>query len=174
MHSADDFHYALENTRVLHEPEQRIETFGSTIFHFHLISEVMDRVNEIKIRDGEIHAQQPEIVAPANMRKLLLDGFGEQAEEFAEILQQQMGNFALLKYGFVVRKFDVQESSVSDPLDDVIARVKDKVKSMSNPMNAIIHGVDDAWEVCLLKFTMDMMQRSARGNVDDFRERGII
>ncbi len=174
MLSADDYNYAIENTRVLHEPEQRIETFGSTVFHFHLISEVMDRVDEIKIRDGEIHAQKPEILTSQNMRRLLLEGFGEQAEEYAEMMQSQLGNFALLKYGFVVRKVDVQENSVHDPLDDVIARVTKQVEEMDNPMNAVIHGVDDAWEVCLLKFTMDIMQRSARGNVDDFRDRGII
>lgn len=174
MYSPDDFQYALENTRVLHEPAQRIETFGSTVFHFHLISESMDAVNEVRVRDGEIHAQKPEIITPGNMSRLLLEGFGEEAEDFARLLQSRMGQIALLKYGFVIRKVDVQENTVHDPLDDVIERIRDDVERLDNPMSAIIHGVDDAWEVCLLKFTVDMMQRSAQGNVEDFRDRGIL
>ncbi|MCX6866269.1 MAG: hypothetical protein NTV46_08655 [Verrucomicrobia bacterium] len=39
MHSQDDIHYALETTRVLHEPDRRIDTFGETRFEFQLISE---------------------------------------------------------------------------------------------------------------------------------------
>ena len=42
------------------------------------------------------------------------------------------------------------------------------------PLSAVIQGVDDAWEVCLLKFTIDMIERSAGGNLGDFRKRGLI
>ena len=44
----DDFQYAVENTKVILAPEQQIATFGSTSFRFYLISELMDRVNEIR------------------------------------------------------------------------------------------------------------------------------
>jgi len=49
MHSQDDIHYALETTRVLREPDRRIDTFGETRFEFQLISELMDRVGEVRI-----------------------------------------------------------------------------------------------------------------------------
>ena len=42
-----------------------------------------------------------------------------------------------------------------------------------NP-GAIIQGVDDAWEVCLLKFTVDLIQQSAGPNLGDFKKRGLI
>ncbi len=32
MHSPDDVQYAMETTRVLLEPDRRIETFGTTSF----------------------------------------------------------------------------------------------------------------------------------------------
>lgn len=38
----------------------------------------------------------------------------------------------------------------------------------------IIQGVDDAWEVCLLKFTIDLIERSTGENMGDFRKRGLI
>ena len=57
MPSEFDFQYAMENTRVLHEPDRRIDTFGSTQFEFQLVSELMDAanvwtVNEDKSRPG--------------------------------------------------------------------------------------------------------------------------
>jgi len=45
---------------------------------------------------------------------------------------------------------------------------------MAEPLSAVIQGVDDAWEVCLLKFTIDMIERSSGGNIGDFRKRGLI
>ena len=51
----DDFDYALENTHVILAPERQIATFGSTSFNFYLISELMDRVNQVRIRNGKIH-----------------------------------------------------------------------------------------------------------------------
>ena len=49
MHSQDDIHYALETTKVLREPDRRIDTFGETRFEFQLISELMDRTGEVRI-----------------------------------------------------------------------------------------------------------------------------
>src|SRR5881409_1773881 len=51
----DDFDYAIENTHVIVAPEQQIATFGSTSFNFYLISELMDRVDQVRIRNGKIH-----------------------------------------------------------------------------------------------------------------------
>lgn len=50
MHTEYDIQYALENTQVLHEPDRRIDTFGSTQFEFQLVSELMDSVNATRIR----------------------------------------------------------------------------------------------------------------------------
>jgi hypothetical protein len=48
------------------------------------------------------------------------------------------------------------------------------VEDAQEPLSAVIQGVDDAWEVCLLKFTIDMIERSAGENLGDFRKRGLI
>ena len=50
MHTPDDIQYALETTRVLREPDRRIETFGDTRFQFQIISELMDQVGQVRIR----------------------------------------------------------------------------------------------------------------------------
>ena len=59
-------------------------------------------------------------------------------------------------------------------MDAVITRTKRNVENANEPLSAVIQGVDDAWEVCLLKFTIDMIERSSGGNLGDFRKRGLV
>jgi hypothetical protein len=56
----------------------------------------------------------------------------------------------------------------------VINRTRRLVESANEPLSAIIQGVDDTWEVCLLKFTIELVERSSGGNLGDFRKRGFI
>src|SRR5437879_12983046 len=170
----ENFDYAIENTQVILAPQRQIATFGSTSFHFYLISELMDRVNEVRVRDGKIHADRPQILTPEHFRRLLLEGFGDKAQRYVDQLREQARNFAVLRYGFQFRKTDVSERTFRDPLDAVIARTKSQVEDTQEPLSAVIQGVDDAWEVCLLKFTIDMIERSSGGNIGDFRKRGLI
>jgi hypothetical protein len=174
MWSEDDFHYAIENTQVILAPERHIATFGSTSFRFYLISELMDRVNEVRVRDGRIHAERPQILTPEHYCRLLLEGFGEKAERYAEQLRERTRNMAVVRYGFQFRKTDVTEQTTRDTIDAVIARTKTRVQHSEEPLSAVIQGVDDAWEVCLLKFTIDLIERSSGGNLGDFRKRGLI
>ena len=170
----DNFDYAIENTQVILAPQRQIATFGSTSFHFYLISELMDRVNEVRVRNGKIHAERPQILTPEHFSRLLLEGFGDKAQRYVDQLREQARNFAVLRYGFQFRKTDVTERMFRDPIDTVIARTKSQVEDLQEPLSAVIQGVDDAWEVCLLKFTIDMIERSSGGNLGDFRKRGLI
>ena len=173
MLSRDDFEYAAENTRVILAPENRIATFGTTSFRFHLISELMDRVDQVRIRNGKIHAERPQILTPEHYYRLLLEGFGEKAERYVDQLREHARNIAVLRYGFQFRKTDLSEQTLRDSIDTVINRTKRRVESADEPLSAVIQGVDDAWEVCLLKFTIDLVEHSSGGNLGDFRKRGL-
>lgn len=174
MWSEDDFEYAIENTEVIIAPQGRIATFGHTSFRFYLISELMDRANEVRVRDGQIHAERPQIMTPDHYARLLLEGFGEQAQRFAERLRQQAQKFAVLRYGFQFRKTDVTEKRVRASISSVIEETRVRVERTDDPLSAVIQGVDDAWEICLLKFTIDLIERSSGGNLGDFRRRGLM
>jgi hypothetical protein len=170
----DDFDYAIENTHVIVAPEQQIATFGSTSFNFYLISQLMDRVDQVRIRNGKIHAERPQILTPEHYCRLLLEGFGEKAERYADRLRDHARNVAVLRYGFQFRKTDVSQQTLGDSIETVINRTKRRVQSANEPLSAVIQGVDDAWEVCLLKFTIDLVEHSSGGNLGDFRKRGLI
>ncbi len=177
MFTADDFQYALENTRVLLGPQRQIETFGNTHFRFHLLTESMDRVNEVRVREGTVYAQRPQLLTPAHHAQLLLDNFGEKAREFAEWLRQPGSPLAaVLKYGFQFRRSEISQHVVHESVENVSERLCAQVAAAhaDEPLSAVIQGVDDAWEVCLLKFTMDLVQGSAASNTNDLRRRGLL
>ncbi|MEQ1859471.1 MAG: hypothetical protein ABMA13_06005 [Chthoniobacteraceae bacterium] len=174
MLSEDNFQYAIENTRVVRAPEQRIRTFGSTSFRFFLVSELMDGVNQVRVRDGKLHAERPAIITPEHIRRDLLEGFGEKAHEFLGWMEDHMRDLAILKYGFQFKKTDISEEVVHCPLEDVVGRLNEELARRADPMSTIIQGVDEGWEVCLLKFTADMIQDSAPGNVSDWKRRGLL
>src|SRR5216117_243584 len=135
----DDFDYALENTHVILAPEHQIATFGSTSFNFYLISELMDRANQVRIRNGKIQAERPQILTPEHYCRLLLEGFGEKAERYVEQLREHTRNIAVLRYGFQFRKTDLSEQTLLDSVDAVINRTKQNVERKSEPLSAVIH-----------------------------------
>jgi hypothetical protein len=38
----------------------------------------------------------------------------------------------------------------------------------------VIEGVDDAWEISLLRFMFEMVQKSGEINVFDFKRKGLL
>ena len=174
MLSPDDFTYALENTRVLLSPSQRLDSFGTSLLNYFLVTEEMDAVNLSHVREGHIHAERPQIITPQNMSKLLLEGFGDQGRRFAEQISAQGTRFAFLKYGFRVSKSDIRSYDVHESLENVAGKLKVELQQKNEPLTALLTGVDDGWEVCLLKFMIDLISSSAPGNLGDFRERGML
>lgn len=174
MFNEDTIQYAIENTQVIVAPQRRIATFGDTSFRFYLITEIMDRANEVRVRDGRLHAARPQIITPGHIQRMLVEGFGEPAEGFADWLREHAPQLAILKYGFQFRKTDVSDELVHDSLEEVVGRLRSQVEASEDPLSAVIHGVDEGWEICLLKFAADMIQESSGGNLGDFRQRGLL
>src|SRR5204863_7803012 len=137
-------------TQVIVAPERQIASFGSTTFNFYLISELMGRVDQVRIRNGKIHAERPQILTPEHYCRLLLEGFGEKAERYVDRLREHARNIAVLRYGFQFRKTDLSEQTLRDSIDAVINRTKSRVEGASEPLSEMIKGVDDDREVCLI------------------------
>jgi len=169
-----DVAYALEMTRVLHVPDRRIDTFGTTEFQFVLISELMDEVDRVRVRSGRIEAGRPVILRPDPEPDVTFEGFGDQAEAFREWMRAQQASLAFLKYGFTFSKSGVTESLLHESLESVQGRIVEEAVRSGNPMSAVIAGVDDTWEISLLRFTVEMIQKSCGINIFDFKRRGLL
>lgn len=170
----DSFLYALENTKTHVEPAALIETFGATVFDFVLVSELMDEVDRVRLRHGTLHADRPRIVAPQHFARIMLDGFGEKAREFADWLEAHGGDTKFLRYGFQFTKSNFREEVVSGAIEGVVEKAVRQARSDGTARRAVIEGVDDAWEVSLLKLAVDTARRSAGENVEEWRKRGLI
>jgi hypothetical protein len=174
MHTEFDIQYALEQTRVLHEPDRRIDTFGNTQFEFQLVSELMDEAGTVRVREGRIEAHKPLILRPENTSGFDFDGFSDEARQFGAWLKENAHRLAVLRYGFEFKKSDLSEQLVHEPLDEVCGKLVDQTRASGNPMRAVIQGVDDTWEICLLKFTVEMIEKSQGINLFDFKRRGLL
>jgi len=165
-----DFWYAVNNTEVISVPERRLETFGTTMVNYHLVTELMDSVDKVRVREGKLKAFRPEIITPQSIAEMMLEGFGNEARNYADWLHKNAQEMQILKYGFKVQKQEVNDYILSDPLQTVVDRVKSEVAGHGDPMSAVLIGVDRPWEVCLLKLMVELVQHSAAGNIQDIRQ----
>ncbi len=172
MYSPDDIQYALETTSVLYEPDRRIDTFGSTRFEFLLLSELMDSVGQVRIRSGEVEANQPTIIKPEAYNGLEFEGFGDDAQKFHQWLMEHGSKIALLNYQF--KRGEVREELLHDSFEEVKERVLEDARRAGNPMQVVIEGVDDAWEISLLRFIVEIVDKSSEINTFDFKRRGLL
>jgi len=174
MFTPDNFQYAMETTKVLHEPDRRIETFGVTRFEFEILSEPMDSMGKVCIRRGEVEAQKPQLVKPEGFNEIALEGFDPKVLKVIEHLREKGLDLSFLQYGFQFKRSEVSLELVHDHLESVSDKALEAVRRSGNPSLAIIQSVDDAWEVGIMKFTLDMIMKSSEINRFDFKRRGLI
>ena len=166
-----DFWYAVNNTEVIAAPQNRLETFGTTMVNYHLVTELMDSVDKVRVREGKLKAYRPEIITPQSIEEMMLEGFGNEAREYAEWLQHHSEDLQILKYGFKIQKQEINDYILSDPLEAVVERVRNSLAERGDPLGAVLVGVDRPWEVCLLKLMVELVQGSVAGNIQDIRQR---
>jgi len=174
MPSPDDFQYAMEASKVLHEPARRIDTFGSTRFEFEVLSEPMDSVGSVRVRKGEVQAQKPQLIKPEGFSDIELEGFNPQMLEVIEHLKQNGVDLSFLRYGFQFKRSEVAEEIVHDHMESVKEKALENVRRTGNPSLAVIETIDDSWEVGVMKFTIDMFMKSSEINRFDFKRRGLL
>lgn len=176
MHQRDklDFWYAVNNTEIRMLPKRHLETFGSTVLHYHHVAEVMDTVGQVRIREGRMLANPPQIVTPELYAKVALEGFGEEAARYIDWLREHEKEIHILQYGYSLRQESFSEHLVTDQLKAVVDRVEMEVKGKDDPLSAVVVGVDDSWDVCLIKLFWEIVQQSAGTNVRQMKKRGLF
>jgi hypothetical protein len=162
-----DFWYAVNNTEIVLMPSRHLETFGSTLLHYHLVSELMDTVNQVRVRTGRMQAHQPKIITPEAYARTFLEGFGEEAQRYVDWLKTHEKDVRILQYGYRLKQESFSEHIITDNLQAVVDRVKTEVKGASDPLAAVVVGVDVPWDVCLVKLFWEVIQGSAKTNIKE-------
>ena len=165
MGRQEDIWYAVNITKVVYSPQQTLETFGTTTIRYHFLSELMDEVNKVRLREGSVYSERPQIITPSNFASQLLEGFGDKAQEYADWLLGQGEMVRILKYGLHFRKDKIAEHLLSGAIADVAESIRDKIVAKNDDFAAVVIGADELWEVSLLKFVVDYLQQSAASNI---------
>ena len=169
-----DFWYAVNNTEIVQLPARHLETFGTTVLHYYLVSELMDTVDQIRIREGRMKASRPQIITPEAYASTFLDGFGEEARRYVDWLREHEKDVRVLQYGYRLSQESFSEHKVTDSIKAVVERVKTDVKARNDPFSAVVVGVDDPWDVCLVKLFWEVIQSSARTNIQQLEQRQMF
>jgi len=174
-HDKLDFWYAAKNTRIVTMPARHLETFGATLLNYYIISELMDNINQVRVREGRIQAYRPQIIVPGSDEfNKVLDGFGEEAEKYMDWIKDHSADMHFLRYGFKIKKEEFSEQVLSDNLEAVTDKVKDSVKGKNDPFSAVVVGVDNPWEVSLLSLMVEVIRNSIPANVNDMKRRNLF
>ena len=167
--------YAMQETRLLYVPDRRIDSFGDSRFRFALVSELMDSVGCCRMRTGWVEAHRPLILRPPDLREIEMEGFSPEVAGFFRWMQERGARLQpLINYGFQFARSSVEEELVHEGVREVEDRVVQEARSSGDPFRAVIHGVDDDWELSLLRFMVEMIQKSHEINIFDFKRRGLL
>lgn len=167
---------AVERTEVVLPPKQNLYTFGITNIHYFLVtepiySELTHETSETVIREGKVIAERPRIVTPYYLSSL--EGFSSDARRYFEHLVKTYGrNAPGLFYSY---KNEPKEMNiVSNNLLAVIDKLKVDINQRGDPLTALIKGIDELWDVALIKFAFEMTSRSLGDNVNQMGARGLF
>jgi len=165
--------YAAKCAKFLLEPSHRLQTFGNTLVNYHLISELDDFPNKVRIREGRLEAHQPLVITP-HFVEPQMEGFGDEARAYLEFLKETEKNLRILQYGYHLKSDNFSEQIVTDSVSAVAERVKQSVIESNDKFAAVIQCVDEPWDVALIELWLREIRRSAEGNIADLNKKGLL
>ncbi|MDA1226960.1 MAG: hypothetical protein O3A33_03215 [Chloroflexi bacterium] len=176
MESQRDWMRAIEKTWIVRFPKQHLATFGTTNVAYYVVTEpIYQHLNsgrqEGVIRTGRVIAEQPAIVTP--YYAMNLKGFSSEAYEYLRYMSQTFGsNSAGVLYQYR-NQADNTEIVTGYP-DEIANRIGDDLDERKDDLAVVMVGVDEYWDVALLKFIYQFTSSSAGKNMQEFKSRGLL
>jgi hypothetical protein len=171
--------YAISQTVVLRQPKQTLSTFGATNIHYYLLTKPVyadlmgkgENADETVVREGRVITERPKIITPSYLFNL--EGFSSHARKYLESLAEQYGaNAPGIFYSYKNEPKDT--SVVSSPMKTVIERINKEIDSKGDPLSTIIKGVDEMWDVSVMKFIYEVTENSVGHHVNEMGARGYF
>ena len=176
MENERDWMRAVEQTWVVRFPKQYLATFGSTNMDYYVVTEPIFQEmepskQESVVRTGKVLAERPTIVTPTYAMNL--QGFSSDAFEYFQHLAQEYGpNSPGVMYQY--RNEAKGTEIVSGVPNEVAHRITDDLDQRNENMGLVMVGVDEYWDVALLKFIYEFTSSSLTQNVNEFQSRGLL
>ena len=170
---------AIASTRVVRPPQQGLATFGSTSVRYYLVTEPSYRDLDVPqhgneeaiVREGVVRAERPRVVTPYYL--LRHEGFGDNADRYLQRLAEVVGaDHPGLMYHY--KNEGAETAVVAGTVEEVTRKIVDRLDRESKPLEAVITGSDDLWDLSLMKFIYDLTTQSAQANVSEMRAQGLL
>lgn len=167
---------AVARTEILRAPKHNLLTFGTTNIYYYLVTEpvytgITPAATETVIREGRVIAERPRIVTPYFLSNL--EGFSTNARRYFDYLLRTHGrNVPGLLYAY---KNEPKELNiVSDRWQVVVDKLNASIDKSGDPLTAIVKGIDELWDIALIKFIFEMTNRSLKDNINQLDARGLL
>ena len=103
----------------------------------------------------------------------MFEGFGLQGEGFEDAFKEKYGeNLRILEYKFKNDK--INTIIFTGNIHRITRSISKDIEQESKPLAAVIRGVDDYWQLSLMKFIVDVAIKSFYSNVTELEERGFF
>ncbi len=174
--SEREWRRAIEQTWVARFPKQSLATFGSTNISYYVVTEPVYLDEEPEkpegvVRTGRVTAERPAIVTPTYAMNI--QGFSSEAYEYFQSVAMQAGPNSpglLYKYKNETGNTEI----VSGAASDIANRISGNLERKKEDMAVVMVGVDQLWDVALLKFIYEFTSSSLVGNIQDLKGKGLL
>ncbi len=168
----------LEETEILKSPDGLIATTRKTTLHYYVLAEpyylevFTDEGPETKIREGTITWEKPKLLTPEYMLKM--EGFSDRSKNVLKKLARQHPDLAGLLYKMKYKKGVEETETVSRSIEETMEYLKDEIED-EDQLTVIIKGVDEYWDVSLMKFIQELVLKSAfSSQLTDLADKGYV
>ena len=167
---------ALEKPWVVRIPKQHLATFGITNINYYVLTcpvyqDEYSKNPETVIRTGKVIAEKPSVITPTYALNLL--GFSSDAYEYFKHIANEYGpNQAGILYQY--RNESKNMEIVTGMPQDIASNISKALDSKYENMSVVMVGVDELWDVALLKFIYELTNFSASSNISEFQGKGLL
>ena len=179
MESRERIEQALEETEILRSPERLISTEEKTTLHYYVLTEpvyleVFDGEGpETRIREGWITWEKPKLLTPDYLMKM--EGFSEEAQKAMKLIANKNPDLAGFLYQMKYKKNSGSSRTISTTIEEAHERIEEDINEADEYLTAIIKGLDELWDVSLMKFIQQLVLKSAqKTQIPDLERKGYL
>ncbi len=179
MESPERILHAIKKTKILKAPEKLISTSRPTTLHFYVLAEpayleiFKNEGPETKIREGKISWEKPRLLTPGYL--LDMEGFSSEAREAMKLLAGQHPDLAGVLYRMKYKREEAHIVTVPHTIMEAFRRLERKIEDQDNPFSVVIQGLDELWDVSLMKYVQELILKSAiQSQLPYYENKGYI
>jgi hypothetical protein len=101
-----------------------------------------------------------------------MEGFSSPARRFVEMMAEQYPYEPSIFYSYKNEPGNM--NIISEPSEQVVEKIQKIVEEKNDALSTIIKGVEEMWDVSLIKFTYELTRHSVKNNVSELERSGML